>query len=363
MIPIDYVCFMNQTGYGQAAMDYVFALDQSGKYDVRLNILHSITDQPFSKESLKKIKSLASKPIDSNAIQIFHSIPTMQRRVNKRLKKTIGFATFESFSPPNSWISILNMNDAAICPSQFNEKIFKNSKLNRPTFHIPHCIDFNKWHPDVSPMYNYDKFSFLFVGTWRRRKGWDILLEAWLKAFDASDNVQLVIKTDKIEKAQSDVNVYLKKSKKVSAPILFEKNIIKEDLMPSFYKSFNCLVSPNLGEGFGLTPVQAMSVDVPVIVTNFSGCKDYATKDRCILLNPKGFLHRDNMDNIHQFSQQKWPRITIESISDSMKYCVDNYSSVQLLSKNANNYVKNEYNYEKCVKNFDHMMESLYGVL
>lgn len=362
MIPIDYVCFMNQTGYAQAALANILALDASGRYDVRVNCVHTICKESFSASVYRKIQHLAHKEQNPSAVQIFHLIPDMQRRVDRRLRKNIGYATFETFSPPARWISTLNQNDAIICPSEFNCKIFANNGVNRPVVRIPHGLDISIWNERVPRLYSHREFVFLFVGTWRYRKGWDLLLQAWGKAFDKNSNVKLIIKTDKTDKAEKKVESELFSIRKDLAPIYFEKKILKESLMPSFYKSANCLISPTLGEGFGLPPIQSMAVDIPVIVTNFSGCTEYAKNDTCTLIEPDGFLFHDMMDNIPQFSAQKWPRLKVDDIAKAMRLVVDDYDGAKVKSKKACDFVHKNFGYDKIVSYFDKMMEQVYGV-
>lgn len=362
MIPIDYVCFMNQTGYAQAALANILALDASGRYDVRINCVHTIEKKSFSDTMYRKLQALSHKEQNHNAIQIFHLIPDMQRRVDNRLRKNIGYATFETFNPPSRWISTLNQNDAIICPSDFNCKIFANSGVNRPIVRVPHGLDLSVWNDKVSPLYRHREFVFLFVGTWRYRKGWDLLIHAWAKAFDKNSNVKLIIKTDKTDKAERRVESELFSIRNNLAPIYFEKQILSESLMPSFYKSADCLVSPTLGEGFGLPSIHSMAVDVPVIVTNFSGCTEYANENTCTLIEPDGFLFHDMMDDIPQFSAQKWPRLRVEDIANAMRSVVDDYKAAKIKSRKAYEFVHKNFGYDKIVSYFDKMMEQVYGV-
>ena len=68
MIPIDYVCFVNQTGYAQAALANAFALDDSGKYDVRINCIHNKPQgQAFSREEYSRIRALRRASCSSPA--------------------------------------------------------------------------------------------------------------------------------------------------------------------------------------------------------------------------------------------------------------------------------------------------------
>jgi glycosyltransferase involved in cell wall biosynthesis len=151
----------------------------------------------------------------------------------------------------------------------------------------------------------------------RKRKGWPILIEAFLQEFDQKESVQLLLKTDKPQQASKDIEkMRLGMNLKKECPLFyFESRIFDDAHLPSFYKSADCLVMPTLGEGFGLPGLQSMAVGTPVIVTNFSGCQDYAAEDKCTLLEPSGFVLQSNMDNILQFNNKKWPRVTVKNFA------------------------------------------------
>ena len=105
---------------------------------------------------------MAKKEEDPKRIVIYHCIPNMQRRVDKK-GSGLGFATFETFQPPDKWVEILNKNDAIIAPSQFNYKIFSHMKITKPIYYIPHCIDISVYNKNVTPLEQRDRFTFLFM--------------------------------------------------------------------------------------------------------------------------------------------------------------------------------------------------------
>ena len=80
-------------------------------------------------------------------------------------------------------IDILNTNDAIVSPSKFNYRIFAHTPIKKPIFYWPHCIDTNLYSEKIRPLKIFDKFTFLFMGTWKDRKGCKLLMEAWLKEF------------------------------------------------------------------------------------------------------------------------------------------------------------------------------------
>lgn len=364
MIPLEYIAFVNETGYGQAAYDLISALLETKRYDIRVVCLNGSPSKNFlSKSSYAKIEPLIKKTPNQKAVQIYHCIPPMQMRL-PRTDRAIGFATFETYDPPSQWITLLNRLDGVICPSDFNYKVFAHSGVKRPIFYVPHCVDISVWNENVIPLTKHNKFTFLFFGSWKKRKGWPQLIEAYFREFSQSDNVQLLIKTDKtdlaskeIEKIRAELDL-----KKAYPAIVFEKRVFNDEYMPSFYKSADCLIMPSLGEGFGLPALQCMSVKVPVIVTNFSGCQDYASTERCTLIEPSGFLMHSNMDQISQFANKKWPRLTINSIQEAMRAVFSNNEEARAKADKAYAYVQENFSYSAAVDKFDKVMESVYSV-
>ena len=182
MIRLDYIGFTNLTGYAQAAKSYVRALHRSGKYDIRLTPL-DLNLKRDNSEEFDLFKSLVEKKKDLTRFQVFHCIPEMQRRFPKAIR-TVGVGTFETTDPPRAWTVIFNQNDALIVPSFFDEKAFVDAGVTVPIIRIPHCIDMEMYRPDIEPMYLWkDQFVFLFLGAWKKRKGYDILIEAWRHSF------------------------------------------------------------------------------------------------------------------------------------------------------------------------------------
>jgi glycosyltransferase involved in cell wall biosynthesis len=183
-IKLTWACFLNQSGYSQAAQNYIFALNETNQFDIKIRIFGDKPTRPsVSDENYEFFMKMIKKEDDPERILVYHCIPNIQRRV-KGYKKTIGIATFETFQPPLPWIEILNKNDAIITPSKFNYKIFSHMRVEKPIYYIPHCLDMNVYNKDVLPLNKYDKYTFLFMGIWRERKGYKQLIEAWLREFN-----------------------------------------------------------------------------------------------------------------------------------------------------------------------------------
>ena len=130
-IKIEYCCFLNQSGYSVAAQDLILSLHRSNQYDIKIHTFAGKPARPaISDDRYAIFSKMINKPSDPEAIQIFHSIPTLQKNIKKKNEKNLAFATYETFQPPDNWIKILNKNDAIITPSFFNTLYISLTALN-----------------------------------------------------------------------------------------------------------------------------------------------------------------------------------------------------------------------------------------
>ena len=318
---IDYACFTSFTGYGFAARNYILALHKA--FDIRILSIDNTVSKAIVRKQYDILKELNDKKERPDAITLLHCIPQMFRRIAAKGRQ-MAFATFEALTPPQNWIDSYNALEAIIVPSKFCEKAF--ASVDVPIHYVPHCLDYNIYNNFVLPRKKYDKFTFLFSGTWSERKNWQTLINSWDKTFATNNDVLLVIHTRDKKKAESSIFNLLKK--KIDN-IVFITDILTDDELPSFYKSFNCLVAPSLGEGFGYPGLQCLSVGVPIITTNYSGIQEYATENNAELLEPEGFITQKLMDGYFQFANQKWPYISINQLCDKMLWVYGNWDKAK----------------------------------
>ena len=303
---IEYICFTSINGYGIAAYNYVRSLSN---FDV------SVSPLDF-KKSRKNSWDFDSylKEDDPERVQIFHCNPTMQKRHPIYNERKIGFATFETFDPPDYWIEILNRNDAVITPSKFCQQEFKKAGVHVPIHYIQHCIDGDLYHPIENFNKQFDKFTFLFIGAWKKRKGYDLLLQAWEKEFKASEPVRLVIKTNRGPAAKHFCKQFVK-----SAEIEIIDKFIPEQEMPDFMRAADCVILPTRGEGFGSPGLQALSLGIPLITPSHSGCTEYTELGMTYNIPIRGYEKVVEMDQINQFSNRVWADIDVSEICKAMR--------------------------------------------
>lgn len=352
MLALDYVCFNSYNGYSASARNNILALEHNGNYDIKITPLDGMPFKGVEQSYL--LQEMINKSNDNSQIQIFHVIPDMQTRVRKKMFSA-GFGIFETVNPPERWFSILNKNNIILCPSKFTQSIF--SKCDKEVFYVPHCIDFNLFNRDVKTNKS-DKFTFLFFGSWRERKGYKTLLDSFYEEFTKDDKVRLVIKTDKAQIAQNVVNLYNKKYK-FAPEVKVENDIIRDAELPSFIKSCDCLVAPHIGEGFLIPGLMAMAVGIPTIITEYGGCTDYVSDFSSITLKPEGFIKHSCLDNIPQFANCKWAYVSTNQLRRKMRNIYDKPESYKRMIDLAYNYVINNFSYHNTSEAFNKALERL----
>jgi glycosyltransferase involved in cell wall biosynthesis len=116
-----------------------------------------------------------------------------------------------------------------------------------------------------------DNDYFLFIGNLERRKGVDILLDAFLKYYESNGNKKLIlagsIREKKIEKKINN----LKKRFESKFDYLGR---VSEGEKNNLLKNCSAFIFPSRAEGFGIPPMEALLYGKPIILTNLAIFKE-----------------------------------------------------------------------------------------
>jgi glycosyltransferase involved in cell wall biosynthesis len=130
------------------------------------------------------------------------------------------------------------------------------------------------------------KFKFLHISSGFPRKGIDLLLQAFSRAFSKNDDVCLIIKT--FPNSHNNVEEQINKIQQINRDcpeIILINDDLDDDVISYLYNQSHVLVAPSRGEGFGLPIAEAMLMGVPVITTGFGGQCDFCTDENSWLIN------------------------------------------------------------------------------
>jgi glycosyltransferase involved in cell wall biosynthesis len=204
------------------------------------------------------------------------------------LTHMLGIYGWEESAFPAAWMDDFNQHlDQVATMSEYVTRTLIDNGLSRPCATVGLGVDhFLAMTPEPLAVPLKPGLRFLHNSSAFPRKGVDVLLAAWAKAFTASDPVALIIKT-----FPNPHNTVLEQLARLAidhpdhAPI----QLINEDLTPgalvSLYQQCQALVAPSRGEGFGLPMAEAMLFELPVIVTGYGGQTDFCTEETAWLVD------------------------------------------------------------------------------
>lgn len=257
----------------------------------------------------------------------------------------IGRTMFETDSVNSEHVHRINRMDEVWVPTHFHVSTFVGSGVEpAKVVKIVQPVDVEFFDPgkyipfDIASSANLvfgrknmsftEEFVFLSIFKWEYRKGWDLLLEAYLTEFCNSDGVALYLLTNPYH---SDSNFGSKIVDFVEdslmeepvdgwAPVyVIDSHIAQVDL-PGIYRAADAFVLPSRGEGWGRPFVEAMAMSLPVIATNWSGPTEYLTSENSYPLPV------DDMSEVTEgpFKGHHWAEPSFDKLRVIMRHVMRN---------------------------------------
>lgn len=201
------------------------------------DMIHELYNEQFSNKGFIKTKHASINTADAIIA------------ISKNTKKDL----IEIYDIPESKITVIYLANS----------LMKSSNINFEEIKLTYCINC----PYI-----------LYVGVRGGYKNFSILLDAYSSHF--SDQFNLVCFGGN-EFNQEELTFI--KNKGLSTKIIYLNG--SDDLLSSLYSNAFCFVYPSLYEGFGIPPLEAMSLGCPVIASNSSSIPE-VVEDSALLFDP-----------------------------------------------------------------------------
>jgi GT2 family glycosyltransferase/glycosyltransferase involved in cell wall biosynthesis len=192
----------------------------------------------------------------------------------------IGYMNCDADCVPSFCVEDCTHLDEVWVPYRFQRDVFEKSGVPREKLQVVPCgVDVNLFDPErVKPLEISGRkaFNFLAVFSWEFRKGWDILLRAYLQAFTSGDDVSLVIhvtSTNSRQTRQTITDFLVSLGRKIAdAPtILVSDRPVAYRALPGLYRNAEAVVAPSRAVGWSRTCLEGMAMALPVIATRWGG--------------------------------------------------------------------------------------------
>jgi glycosyltransferase involved in cell wall biosynthesis len=243
-------------------------------------------------------------------------------RYNPDYRINITRTTFETDRIPASWVPELNRFDEVWVQCKFNLTTFAASGVNVPLRLVPNFFEVDQYSPrgERLPLPIEQSFLFLSVFDMQSRKGYDLLIRAFLDEFSRSDDVALVIKIREPSASHllESIAAGHPKPTEERPPIYIIAQMLSTPELLGLYRACSAFVLPTRGEGWGRSFFEAMLLEMPVIGTNWSGQTEYMTETNSFLVEVEQFVRIDE-NEIPIFTGHYWAEPSMADLKKKMR--------------------------------------------
>jgi len=305
------LCF---TGYGVAGQNISKALVKDG---------HNVAFWPiggtsFHQEDQDIFQKIANnqKEYDANApcVRLWHQFQ-LDQFVGRGLH--IGYPIFELDKFNQVELHHLANCDRLFVCSKWAKNVMDNALPGQDTRVVPLGVDNKIFYPAPK---NQDEYVFFNAGKWEKRKGHDILVEIFNKAFELEDNVELWMMPNNPFLNQEETNEWAKlyKNSKLGSKIHILSSCSTHYEVAGIMRQTNCGIFPSRAEGWNLELLEMMACGKPCITTNYSAHTEFCTPEDTWLVD----IEETELANDGKwfFGQGNWAKIGEKQIDQFVEH-------------------------------------------
>lgn len=196
----------------------------------------------------------------------------------------IAYSMLESSAIPAQWVTLLNSKfDLVIVPDDYYQGVYNKCGVTIPIFVLPHGIDLEDFLGQPVRQAAKKPFVFGCTGTFCDRKNHELLIEAFYQEFGNNERVKLRIHGRNLWFNEFNLRSLQKKlspgkriryTKLKNGRTMLTPNIeltlapLSKHEYLDFFNSLDCYVLLSKGEGFSLTPREALALGKPCIISD-----------------------------------------------------------------------------------------------
>jgi len=359
---------LTYSGYGDEARGFITALRATG-VPLAARYLGEKSEELISQlertdpATILGLKEAVERRVEAPYVNVMH-IPGATVSPSVDATANVCRTMFESDRIPADWLPALAQMDEIWVPCQFNVDTFRGAGVSVPIHVVPGGVDARRFRPGLPRLPWLPTASTVFLSTfqWSFRKGPDVLLGAWARAFRPSDDVVLVIRSYPfgnearsprpgiIDAKVDDELARLGTSRAEVAPIVVVDRHLDMAELPRLYASADVYVCPSRGEGWGRPMMEAMACGLATVATRWSGQLEFMDDDNSQLIDIVGVVPIDERAELAFYHGHRWAEPSVDHLVEILCQLAADATARRRLGVTARRDVEQRWQWHRVVR-------------
>ena len=279
-------------------------------------------------DTIDLVDKLKTEPKDVDVPFIHTTMPDFMPCVTNRGKPNIGYAFYEDFTMPESYVENAKRNyDILVGGSTWNKELFKSYGIN--TTSIPQGVDRRIFYADHKV--KSDEFIVFSGGKFEKRKAQELTVKAVAEVQKKYPNIQFLAMWHNLfdpDNAKEGIKKLLGDTGIKNVHYL---GLYPQEIMAQIMRGTTIGIFPNKCEGgTNLVLMEYLACGKPVIANYFTGQKDVLAPHYAFLTQGEdskilaetidyleyAYLNRDRLKDMGKFASIAMEKFTWENTAD-----------------------------------------------
>lgn len=318
---------INNTGYGIASINIVKQIYSQYTKDISIfPIGGSCVGNQEDYELFSKLvyNSISSLDVFAPYLKIWHQFDLIQK-IGKGKYYAFPFFELDTFNDLEK--KHMSVPDTLFVASNWARDVIKDNNISTNIEVCPLGVDVDIFdHTLNNNVAIRDKYIFINIGKWEVRKGHDIILDMFQKAFPDNTDVELWVLASENTNSYSSKEDLMRWKQIYNAPnVRLFSGLDNHEQIARLIAQTDCGLYPSRAEGWNLELLETMAMNKPVIATDYSAHTEFCNKKNCYLID---ISEKESAFDGKAFSGQglwaKMGQSQIDQTIDYMRYVYKN---------------------------------------